>query len=94
MFSKATKPQISLKKFDVTDIYKSSNLKGLTVNLVLDLFKQCSRVQTFLLFCRHVIICVFLGDKASNFVKKIGRYRCLQILKFEGFDRESRSGPF
>ena len=28
------------------------NLKGLTVNLVQGLFKQCSRVQIFLLFCR------------------------------------------
>ena len=29
---------------------KTQNLKGLTVNLVLGLFKQCSRVQMFLLF--------------------------------------------
>ena len=31
---------------------KPQNLKGLTVNLVLGLFKQRSRVQIFLLFCR------------------------------------------
>ena len=31
---------------------KPQNLKGLTVSLVLGLFKQCSRVQIFLLFCR------------------------------------------
>ena len=29
---------------------KPQNLKGLTVNLVQGLFKQCSRVQIFLLF--------------------------------------------
>ena len=31
---------------------KPQNLKGLTVNLVQGLFKQCSRVQIFLLFCK------------------------------------------
>ena len=31
---------------------KPQNLKGLTVNLILGLFKQCSRTQIFLLFCR------------------------------------------
>ena len=29
---------------------KQQNLKGLTVNLVIGLFKQCSRVQIFCLF--------------------------------------------
>ena len=42
----------------------------------------------------HIIICVFLGYKASNLVKKIGCYRCLKNLKFEGFDRESLPRPF
>ena len=30
---------------------KPQNFKGLTVNLVQGLFKQCFRVQIFLLFC-------------------------------------------
>ena len=31
---------------------KPQNLKDLTVNLVLGHFKQCSRIQILLLFCR------------------------------------------
>ena len=31
-------------------LIKPQNLKGLTVNLVLGLFKQCSRVQNFFAF--------------------------------------------
>ena len=45
-FRFATKPQISFKKLDVTDVKKPQDLKGLTVNLVLGLFKQCSRLQS------------------------------------------------
>ena len=45
-----TKPQISLKDWMLPMFKKSQNLKALTVNLVLGLFKQCSRVQNFLLF--------------------------------------------
>ena len=32
-------------------LIKTQNLKGLTVNLVQGLFKQCSHVQICLLFC-------------------------------------------
>ena len=46
-----------------------------------------SSVQAFF------ILCVFLGSKASNFVNKVGCYRCLKSKKFEGFDRESRPRP-
>ena len=42
----------------------------------------------------HIIICVFTGYKASNFVKKLDVTDVLKISKFEGFDRESRPRPF
>ena len=42
----------------------------------------------------HITICVFLGYKASNFVKKLDVTDVLKISKFEGFDRESRPIPF
>ena len=29
----------------------------------------------------HIIVCIFLRYKASNFIKKVGCYRCLKILK-------------
>ena len=42
----------------------------------------------------HLIICVFLGYKASNFVKKMDVTDVSKTSKFEGFDRESRPRPF
>ena len=38
-------------------------------------------------------ICVFLGCKASNFVKKLDVTDILKTLEFEGFDREFRPRP-
>ena len=38
-------------------------------------------VQHSLACCNLLVICVFLGYKASNFVKKFGCYRCLKDLK-------------
>ena len=52
VFSKGTKPKILLKKLGVTNIKKPQNLKGFTMNLTQGVFKQCSHVQIFLLFCR------------------------------------------
>ena len=42
----------------------------------------------------HITICVFLGHKASNFVKKLDVTDVLKTSKSEGFDRESRPRPF
>ena len=41
----------------------------------------------------HIIICVFLGYKVSNFVKN-WVLPMLKRPKFEGLDRESRPRPF
>ena len=35
---------------------KPQTLKGLTVNLTLGLFKQCSRVQIFLVFVERILM--------------------------------------
>ena len=37
-------------------IKKPQNLKGLTVNLILGFFKQCCRVQIFLLFVERILM--------------------------------------
>ena len=43
----------------------------------------------------HIIICVCLGYKVSNFVKNIGCYQCLKKTpQFEGFDRDLVQGLF
>ena len=42
----------------------------------------------------HIIICVFLEYKTSNFVKKLDVTNVSETAKFEGFDRESRPRPF
>ena len=42
----------------------------------------------------HIIICIFLGYKVSNFVKKLDVTDVLKPKKFEGFDRESPPRPF
>ena len=42
----------------------------------------------------HIIICVFLGYKASNFAKKLNVTDALKTSKFEGFDHESHPRPF
>ena len=39
-----------VNKLDVTNVNNHVNLKDSTVNLVLSLFKQCSRVQIFFCF--------------------------------------------
>ena len=41
-----------VKNWVLPTFKKPQNLKGLTMNLVLVLFKQCSHVQICLLFCR------------------------------------------
>ena len=52
VFSYGTKSQISLNNCMLLMFKKPQNFKGLTVNLVIGLFKQCSRVQMFLLFSK------------------------------------------
>ena len=46
---------------------KPQNLKGLTVNLVLGLFKQCSRVQIFFAFFVERVLWIALTFYGINF---------------------------
>ena len=46
---------------------KPQNLKGLTVNLVLGLFKQCSRVQIFFAFLWNESLLIALTFYGINF---------------------------
>ena len=51
-FSRVQSLKFRLKNWTLPMFNKPQNLKGLDVNFVQDLFKQCSHVQTFLLLCR------------------------------------------
>ena len=46
---------------------KPKNLKGLTVNLIQGLFKQCSHVQSFLLFLQNETLWIALTYYKANF---------------------------
>ena len=53
----------------LTMLKKPQNLKGLTVNLVLGLFKQCSRVQIFFAFLRNELIALtFYGINFQDYL--------------------------
>ena len=45
-----------LPRHNLKTVKKPQNLKGLTVNLTLGLFKQCSRVQIFCVFVERMFI--------------------------------------
>ena len=54
---------------------KPQNLKGLTVNLVLGLFKRCSYVQIFFFFVEQILM-----DSSYILWKKFQDYQLRSIL--------------
>ena len=66
--------------------------------LILDCFIRNFKVDREDHFLRsgflHIIICVFLGYIALNFVKILDVTDIQKNQKFEGFDRKSRPWPF